>query len=80
MYAGAAGLMIPQIQKAKENQNGLLGLCSVGTGAILAIGLGNIACGFLHKAIDKVADFWSDVKGKGNEEEAETETEDADNG
>ena len=69
MYAGSAGLMIPAIQKAKENQNGILGACAVGAGAIISIGVGNIACNFLHSAIDKVVDFFNDVKPKEKKED-----------
>ena len=69
MYAGSAGLMIPAIQKAKENQNGLLGACAVGAGAVISIGLGGIASKFLHNVIDKAVSFWDDVKAKDKKED-----------
>lgn len=69
MYIGSAALMRPQIQRAKENQNGILGTCATGAGIILAFGLGSVASTFMHKAIDKVVDFWDDVKPKDKEEE-----------
>ena len=62
MYIGTAGLLIPMIRKAKENQNGIMGTCAMGAGAILSIGLGNMASKILNKTVDKVADFWDDVK------------------
>lgn len=64
MYVGSAALMMPQIQKAKENQNGILGFCSAITGATLAIGLGSIASKLMNKAIDKGVHFWDEVKPK----------------
>lgn len=62
MYVGSAGLMIPMIRKAREQENGVMGICAAGAGAVLAIGLGNIASNILNKTIDKVVDFWNDVK------------------
>ena len=51
MYIGAAGLMIPMIRKAKENQNSIMGVCAMGTGAVLSIGLGNVASKILNKTV-----------------------------
>ena len=65
MYIGSAGLLIPMIRKAKENQNGLMGICATGAGAILSVGLGNVASKIFNKTVDKVADFWEDVKPSG---------------
>lgn len=62
MYIGSAGLMIPMIQKAKENQNGIMGVCAGCAGAILSVGLGNLASKILNKTVDKVVDFWDEVK------------------
>jgi len=62
MYIGSAGLMIPFIKKSQENQNGLMGACTAGAGAIIAIGLGNLTSKLLNKTVDKVVDFWDDVK------------------
>ena len=73
MYIGSAGLMTPQIQRAKQNQNGIMGLCTTGAGAILAIGLGNLGSKLLGKAVDKIADFWEDVRPKNNDDEEEEE-------
>ena len=69
MYVGSAGLMMPMIRKAKESQNGIMGACAVGAGAILSVGLGNIASKILNKTVDKVVDFWDDVKPSGPAEE-----------
>ena len=69
MYVGSAALMMPQIQRAKENQNGILGCCATGAGIVLAAGLGGIASSFLNKIVDKAINFWDDVKPKEEEEE-----------
>lgn len=74
MYAGSAGLMIPVIQKAKENQNGILGACAVGAGAVISVGVGGFACKALHKIIDKVVAFVDEVKS--NDDETDEEDED----
>lgn len=62
MYIGSAGLMIPLIRKAREQESGVMGICAAGAGTILAIGLGNVASKILEKTVDKVVDFWDDVK------------------
>lgn len=62
MYIGSAGLMIPVIQKSRENQSGVMSVCSTSAGVILALGLGNVASKILNRTIDKIADFWDDVK------------------
>lgn len=84
MYVGSAGLIMPFIQNARERQNGVMGLCSAGAGVILSIGLGNIASNILNKTIDKVVDFWDDVKPNGpaekKSENEKAEPEDDDNG
>lgn len=72
MYVGSAALMMPQIHKAKENQNGILGFCAVSAGTILAAGLGSLACKFLDKIIDKGVNFIDDVKPKERPEGEET--------
>lgn len=65
MYVGCAGLMMPMMQKAKEKQNSLIGMSAVGAGTILSIGLGKIASDILNRSIDKVVDFWDEVKPSG---------------
>ena len=65
MYVGCAGLMIPQIQRSRENQNSLMGLCTVGAGAVLSVGLGSLASRIFDKTVDKIVDFWDDVKPSG---------------
>lgn len=83
MYIGSAGLLIPMIRKAKENQNSLMGICATGAGAILSVGLGNMASKIFNKTVDKVSDFWEDVKPNGpyikKPQQAEEEEEE-DNG
>lgn len=86
MYIGSAGLLIPMIRKAKENQNGLMGICATGAGAILSVGLGNVASKIFNKTVDKVSDFWEDAKPSGPyikksaEKSAEKEEEEEGNG
>ena len=80
MYIGSASLMIPMIRKAKESQNGIMGTCAMGAGAVLAIGLGNAATKILNKTIDNAIDFWEDVKPSGPAEKTEKKTEDEGNG
>lgn len=65
MYIGSAGLMMPMIQKARERQNGVMGLCAAGAGVILSVGLGNVASRIFGKTVDRVVDFWDDVKPSG---------------
>ena len=65
MYVGSAGLMIPMIKRAQENQSGIMGLCAAGAGIVLAVGLGNVASRIFEKTVDKAIDFWDDVKPNG---------------
>ena len=62
MYIGSAAMTIPMIQRARENQNGLMGSCAIGAGTMISIGIGKMASNILNKAIDKTVDFWDDVK------------------
>ena len=62
MYVGAAGLMMPLIQRARNDHNTLMGTCATGAGIILSVGLGNVASRIFNKTVDKVVDFWDDVK------------------
>ena len=80
MYVGSAGLIMPFIQNSRERQNGVMGLCSAGAGVVLSIGLGNIASKILNKTIDKVVDFWDDVKPNGPAEKKDEKSEPEDNG
>ena len=65
MYVGAAALMRPVIQRAQQEQNGIMGLCATCAGAVITIGIGNAASKILEKTIDKCVDFWDDVKPSG---------------
>lgn len=76
MYIGAAGLMMPQIQKSRENANGIMKLCSLGAGAILSVGLGQIASRLFDSTVDKAVNFWDDVKPNGPNEKTQKEAED----
>lgn len=73
MYVGSAGLIMPMIQNAREKQNGVMGLCTAGAGVVLSIGLGNIASRILNKTIDKVVEFWDDVKPNAPAEKKQSE-------
>lgn len=76
MYVGSAGLMMPVIRKAREQENGVMGICAFGAGTVLAIGLGNLASSILNKTIDKVVDFWDDVKPNGPAKKVQKKAED----
>lgn len=74
MYIGSAALVMPMIQKARENNNVLMGTCAIGAGAIISVGLGKIASNIFNKTVDKVSDFWDDVKpAEKNKEENDAE-------
>ena len=64
MYIGSAGLVLPLMQNAREKENGILGACTGLAGAILSIGLGKLGSTISDSIIDKVVDFWDDVKPK----------------
>lgn len=70
MYIGSAGLMTPLIARSRQNQNHILGTCALGAGAILSIGMGKVASKLWHNIVDKVVDFWDDVKPEDDKEEA----------
>lgn len=73
MYIGSAGLLIPMIRNAKQNQNAMMGICATSAGAILSVGLGNLASKVLNKTVDKVVDFWDDVNPKPQPKKREAE-------
>ena len=64
MYIGSASLVMPFVQKAREDHNSVMGACAMGAGVILSIGLGNFASKLLNQTIDKAVEFWDDVKPK----------------
>ena len=64
MYIGSASLVMPFVQKARENHNSIMGTCALGAGVILSVGLGNVASKILNQTIDKAVAFWDDVKPK----------------
>jgi hypothetical protein len=74
MYIGSAGLMTPIVRNAREQQNGPVSLCSIGAGAVISMGLGALTSKWFGKAVDKVVDFWDDVKPEKNEVSEEEET------
>lgn len=80
MYIGSAGLMIPMIRKAKENQNALMGICATGAGAVLSVGMGNAAGKIFEKTVDKVVDVWDDVNPRGMDSSKKKDSEDEDDG
>lgn len=71
MYVGTAGLISPMVRKARETQNGAMGICSTGAGVVLSAGIGKLASDIFSKVVDKVADFWDDVKPQKTSEESE---------
>ena len=68
MYIGTAGLVSPIVRRARENQNGAMGVCSTGAGVVLSAGVGKLASDIFCKIVDKVADFWDDIKPAPSEE------------
>lgn len=75
MYIGSTAMIIPAIQKARQNNNFLMGTCAIGAGAIISMGLGKIASGIFNRAVDKVVDFCDDVKPKSEEANEEDKAE-----
>lgn len=71
MYVGTAGLISPMVRKARETQNGAMGICSTGAGVVLSAGIGKLASDIFGKVVDKVVDFWDDVKPQKTSEESE---------
>ena len=77
MYIGTAALAMPLIQKAREKNNGLMGTCALGAGAIISIGLGKMASNIFNKTVDKVVDFIDDVKPADKKKDDTSEDEEA---
>ncbi len=75
MYIGAAGLVAPFVRSAKEKQSPLLQSCVTGAGIILSIALGNFAGKSFEKTVDRIVDFWDDVKPSGQAKKTPTTTE-----
>ena len=61
MYVGSALMVTNLIQPVREKHNSLVNACVVGTGAMLAIALGNTAGKLLDKTIDKGVEFFDDI-------------------
>lgn len=81
MYIGSASLIMPMVQKARENRNGIMGTCALSAGVILSIGIGNFASKILNQTIDKAVAFWEEVKPNGPEKNPEKKTgEEEENG
>ena len=81
MYIGSAGLINPIIRRARDNQqSSALKFCTTATGAVVSIGIGNIASKWLNKAIDTIADFIDDVNPKKPAVEKNTETKEETHG
>ena len=77
MYIGCAGMMQPFIQRARQEQNGVMRTCITGAGIVLSLGAGRLASNILEKTIDKCVSFWDDVKPNSAPEKKK---EDAENG
>lgn len=78
MYIGSAAIASTAIRKVRENNNGLMGACAIGTGAMLSVGLGQIASNILNKVIDKSVAFFSNSKTKTNKQVPEETDEESD--
>lgn len=79
MYIGAAGLIAPMVRSAKEKQSPLLQTCATGTGIILSIALGNFAGKMFEKTVDRIVDFWDDVKPSGQVKKTPTKEPEGEN-
>lgn len=69
VYVGTASLARPLIAKARENQNGAMQACTIFGGTIISLGIAKKATEWMNQVIDKVADFFDDVKPKKPEKE-----------
>lgn len=62
MYIGSAAIANAILKKTRENQNGLMSACAIGTGAMLSIGAGKMASGIFNRVVDKTVEFIDEVK------------------
>ena len=69
VYVGTANLIRPIIAKAREEQNGAMQACAIFSGTVLTLGIAKKASEWMNTAIDKVVDFFDDVKPRKKEEE-----------
>ena len=69
VYVGTASLIRPFVAKAREDQNGAMQACAIFGGTILTLGIAQKANEWMNNAIDKVVDFFDDVKPRKKEEE-----------
>ena len=75
MYIGSASLVMPMVHKAREEQNPVMGACTMGAGIVLSIGLGGLASKIFNRTVDKAVDFWDEVKPSGPAKKPEAEEE-----
>lgn len=64
VYVGTASLMRPFVAKAKENRNGAMQICTMFGGTVLSLGIAKKATEWMNSAVDKIVDFYDDVKPK----------------
>ena len=69
VYVGTANLVRPLINKAREDQNGAMQACAIFSGTILTLGIAKKVNEWMNTAVDKIIDFFDDVKPKKTEEE-----------
>lgn len=71
VYVGTASLIRPIVAKAREDQNGAMQACAIFGGTVLTLGIAKKANEWMNNAIDKVIDFFDDVKPRKKEVEDE---------
>lgn len=69
MYVGTASMIRPAVAKAREDQNGAVQACAIFGGTMLTLGIARKATQWMNQAIDRVVDFYDDVKPKKKKEE-----------
>jgi len=63
IYVGTASIIKPIIQEHNKNRNAVTKICSVVSGTVISCGISNIASKWFGKMVDKVTNFYDDVKG-----------------
>lgn len=71
IYVGTASIIRPIIREHNQERNAVTKLCSVVSGAVISCGISHIASKWFGSIVDKVADFFDDVKNPKSKEERE---------
>lgn len=62
IYIGTASIMKPIIRQHNQERNAVTKFCTVVSGTVISCGVSHIASKWFCKMVDKVHDFWTDVK------------------